>query len=211
MDMDFKFDEILQDVWPYLIFPPKNFRNNIADKTKFLFLKMLERDSDLFNELSSQIKKMINDREIFDSNNENNIASFDTRRFSFNNILNEINNKMVSLTQRMINFEEGQKPKDKKLKIKNKLHKTKKKKPEKEKKVKTEKLTHPECPTCKIVMGKQGLTKDGRQRYRCPKPKNGCGRAFTEDNKGHIPKCKKCGNLKYEYRGKRYCTKCENK
>lgn len=127
MDMDFKFDEILQDVWPYLIFPPKNFRNNIADKTKFLYLKMRERDSDLFNELSSQIKKMINDREIFDSNTENSITSFDTRRFSFYNRLNELNDKMTLLTQRMINFEEMQKPKGKKPKIKNKLHKTKKK------------------------------------------------------------------------------------
>ncbi len=100
------FDSTLKKVLPYLILPPNEFRNDLANRMAGLFHFLRGDNSEvMFIDLNKKINEIIDPdkRESWDSSIEIEIHDFNGRQMSFDDRIRKINERVTKLEKKMEN------------------------------------------------------------------------------------------------------------
>ncbi|CAG0980605.1 MAG: hypothetical protein OIN86_09505 [Candidatus Methanoperedens sp.] len=98
------FDSTLKKVLPYLILPPNEFRNDLADRMAGLFHFLRGDNSEvMFIDLNKKINEIIDPdkRKSWDSSIEIEIHDFNGRQMSFDDRIRKINERLTKLEKKM--------------------------------------------------------------------------------------------------------------
>ena len=97
--MEIKFDGILKQAVPLILFSYEKYRKPLLEKVSKLYEAFDANDTDVFDGLFNQILDMIDDdnREMFDSNKERLIESFVNRNRTYEERLLDHDNKLMGL------------------------------------------------------------------------------------------------------------------
>lgn len=106
------FDTTLKKVLPYLILPPNEFRNDLADRMAGLFHFLRGDNSEvMFIDLNKKINEIIDPdkRESWDSSIEIEIHDFNGRQISFDDRIRKINERLTKLENTIKEKKKGKK------------------------------------------------------------------------------------------------------
>ena len=182
MDIERKLDDVLYEVWPFLIFPEQSLKEIISNKTRSLFKAALEKNEYMLDEISGQLRNIIDNRPHFDSDTESNIVLFRIRTTSFQKQIETMNKKMFEIIRRLIQCEK-------------KLGLTQKEsppiqsdKPRKESKTRNK---FPKCPNCGVQLIKSNPhhVAHWNRGLTCPRwrrPAGGCGKRYILHEDGTL-------------------------
>jgi len=199
MNMETKFDSILRQGMPFLLFSPNKFKLEISNKLAALYNLCESNDSIEFNELYMQITDTLDNHSLFDSAKEYNIESFSIRSKSYDDRLNDHSLLLRQLKREIRNLHKKiiKKSSPVKSPVKSPMISPIKKKG-----------INPSCPICGKILRKYSKSKYGYRVFKCGTKTTGCRKYFVLDVDNEFFKCEDCQGVLVGMGKKLICINC---